>query len=154
MTVESKLTEIGLELPPAAAPAGLYKTALTVGNICYLSGHLPIVSDGSLMTGKVSTEADIETGKQAAQRAGLVMLATLKSHLGSLDRVARVVKLFGMVNASSEFTQHPAIINGCSELFAHVWGEDRGVGARSAMGAGSLPLDVMVEIEAILEITD
>lgn len=152
MSVESKIVEIGLELPVPSAPAGLYKSAITVENSCFLSGHLPVAVNGSLMTGKVGSDLDPEVGKLAAQRAGLAMLATLKDHLGSLDRVKRVVKLFGMVNAVPEFTQHPAVINGCSELFAQVWGEDRGVGARSAMGAGSLPLDVVVEIEAIFEV--
>ena len=152
MSATARLSELGIELPAAPPPVGLYRPALVVGNICYTSGHLPIAEDGSLITGQVGHDLDQEAGCRAARRTGLAILATLQATLGNLDRVRRVVKLFGMVNATSEFDAHPAVINGCSELFAEVFGEEAGVGARSAMGAGSLPRNVCVEIEAIFDV--
>jgi enamine deaminase RidA (YjgF/YER057c/UK114 family) len=105
-----------------------------------------------MMTGRVGVECDLETGKAAARQTGLAILATLRENLGSLDRVERVIKLLGMVNAAADFTEHPQVINGCSELFAEVFGADHGVGARSAVGMGSLPGNISVEIEAIFQI--
>ena len=153
MNAEQRVTELGLELPPRPAPAGVYKPLVIVGNIAYASGHGPMQADGTLMQGRVGRDTDLEGGVQAARQTGLTMLATLRGELGSLDRVQRVVKLLGMVNATEDFDKHPVVINGCSELFAQVFGNDHGVGARSAVGMGSLPGNITVEIEGIFEIS-
>jgi enamine deaminase RidA (YjgF/YER057c/UK114 family) len=156
MSADAKLQELlsqwKLEMPPAPKPAGVYKPMLIVGDLAYLSGHGPLKADGSLMTGRVGDEVDQQLGYEAARQTGLALLATAKANLGSLDRVQRVVKILGMVNAAPDFKNHPAVINGCSELFAQVFGEDNGVGARSAVGMGSLPGNISVEIEVIFEI--
>jgi enamine deaminase RidA (YjgF/YER057c/UK114 family) len=152
MSAEAKLVELKLELPPAPKPVGVYMPIVIVGNLAYLSGHGPLKSDGSLMTGKVGAAVDQQFAYQAARQTGLAMLATLKANLGSLDRVKRLIKTLGMVNCTNDFTQHPAVINGCSELWAEVFGRERGIAARSAVGMGSLPGDISVEIEAIFEI--
>jgi enamine deaminase RidA (YjgF/YER057c/UK114 family) len=149
---QSKIATLGLVLPPVGKPAGAYKPCLVVGPLAYVSGHLPIQSDGTLLKGRIGADLDADAGKAAARLTGLAILATLVHHLGSLDRVARVVKIMGLVNCPADFTQHPHVINGCSELFAEVWGPDAGVGVRSAFGAGSLPLGVPVEIEAVFEL--
>ena len=152
MTPEMRLAELKLELPPAPKPVAVYQPLVLVGNIAYVSGHGPLKPDLTLMTGRVGSEVDAAFGKAAARQTGLAILATLRSHLGSLDRVQRVVKVLGMVNSTAEFRDHPAIINGCSELFRDVFGEEHGLGARSAVGMGSLPGNISVEIEAIFEI--
>jgi enamine deaminase RidA (YjgF/YER057c/UK114 family) len=152
MAAESRLTELGIELPPAATPKGLYKPLVVVGNLAYTSGHLSVRADGSLMTGRVGAELDQAAGQAAARQACLAVLATLRAELGSLDRVRRVVRLLGLVNCTPEFTAHPAVINGASELLAEVFGAEAGVGARSAFGAVSLPLAAAVEIEAVFEV--
>lgn len=152
MSAESKLAELGLELPAAPAPMGVYKPMVIVGNLAYASGHGPVQLDGTLMTGRVGDNLDLEAGKQSARQVGLTLLATVRAQLGSLDRVKRVVKLLGMVNCTPDFPDHPKVINGCSELFAEVWGEENGVGARSAVGMGSLPGNIPTEIEVIFEI--
>jgi enamine deaminase RidA (YjgF/YER057c/UK114 family) len=149
---ESRIVTLELELPPAAKPMGVYKPVVIVDNIAYVSGHGPLKPDGSLYTGRVGAEVDQAAGYAAARQTGLAILATLRSHLGSLDRVQRVVKLLGMVNCTPDFHQHPAVINGCSELLAAVFGPERGIGARSAVGVGSLPGNISVEIEGIFEI--
>ena len=118
----------------------------------YVSGHLPLMAGRSLVKGKVGVDLELDAGKAAARQVGLAILATLVANLGSLDRIGRVVKLMGLVNCPTDFVQHPHVINGCSELFAEVWGADHGVGVRSAFGAGSLPLGVAVEIEAVFEL--
>jgi enamine deaminase RidA (YjgF/YER057c/UK114 family) len=152
---EERLAELKLELPPAAKPMGVYKPVVIVGNIAYVSGHGPLNSDGTLHTGKLTTAAgQVEAGQAAARQTGLAILATLRGRLGSLNHVKRVVKSLGMVNCSADFTQHPAVINGYSQLLADVFGADNGVGARSAVGMGSLPGDISVEIEAIFEVED
>lgn len=152
MTPETRLAELKLELPPAPKPVAVYKPLVIVGNIAYVSGHGPLKPDKSLMTGRVGDQVDAEFGKVAARQTGLAILATLRANLGSLDRVRRVVKVLGMVNCTADFREHPAVINGCSELFRDVFGEENGVGARSAVGMGSLPGNISVEIEAIFEI--
>lgn len=152
MSPESRLQELKLELPPAPKAMGLYKPVIVVGNLAYLSGHGPLQADGSLVTGKVGADVDQQTAVNAARQTGLAMLATLRAHLGTLDRVVRLVKLFGMVNCTAEFTQQPAVINGCSELFHDIWGADAGVGARSAIGTISLPGNMTTEIEGIFEL--
>ena len=154
MNADEKLGELGYELPPAPKAVGLYRPATVVGHLCYTSGHVPLQSDGSLIKGCVGKDADEQAGIQAARQAGLTILATLKQHLGGLDRVKRVVKIFGLVNCTSEFTGQPAVMNGCSELMKEVFGDENGVGARSAVGTNALPLGVMVEIEAIFELKE
>ena len=151
-TPQSRLMALGLELPPAPKPVGVYKPCLVVGSLAYLSGHGPLLPDGTLIRGKVGVVHDLDAGKRAARQVGLAILATLVASLGSLDRVRRLVKLLGLVNCTSDFQKQPAVINGCSELFVEIWGPDLGVGARSAVGAGSLPEDMTVEIEAIFEL--
>jgi len=152
MSADARIAELHLELPPAPKPAGVYKPVVLAGNLAYVSGHGPLKPDGSLLTGRVGSETDLEGGRVAARQTGLAILASLRAHLGSLDRVRRVIKVLGMVNATPDFKDHPKVINGCSELFADVWGADHGVGARSAVGMGSLPGNITVEIEAIFEI--
>jgi enamine deaminase RidA (YjgF/YER057c/UK114 family) len=152
MNAESRLTELKLELPPAPKPVGVYKPMVIAGNLAYVSGHGPLKSDKSLITGRVGADLDIAGGAAAARQVGLAILATLRSELGSLDRVKRVIKVLGMVNSTPDFREHPAVINGCSELFAELFGRENGIGARSAVGMGSLPGNIAVEIEAIFEI--
>ena len=151
MSAERRLAELQLELPPAPKPQGVYKPAVQVDNMVYVSGHGPLRPDSTLITGKVGSELSQEEAFEAARVTGLGILATLRNHLGSLDRVVRTVKVLGMVNAEPNFQNHPAVINGCSELFRDVFG-DNGVGARSAVGMGSLPGRIAVEIEAIFEV--
>jgi len=153
MDADARFAELNLELPPAPKPVGVYKPIVVVGNLAYLSGHGPLRPDKSLITGKVGAELSLEEGKLAARQVGLALLATLKAQLGSLSRVRRVVKVLGMVNAVPTFTEHPTVINGASELFAAVWGPDDGVGARSAVGMGSLPTNIAVEIEMLVELS-
>lgn len=156
MTPEERLTqklaELGLSMPAAAAPKGLYRPVMLVGNLAYTSGHLPTTPEGELVTGRLGDGLSVEQGGRAALLAGLGILATLKAELGSLDRVRRLVKLLGMVNCTPDFTQQPAVINGASQLLADVFGPERGIGARSAFGVGSLPLGAAVEVEAVFEI--
>jgi len=152
MSADAKIQELGLELPPAPAPMGVYKPIVVNGNLAYLSGHGPVKTDGTLMVGRVGDNLDLNAGYDSARQVGLTMLATLKANLGSLDRVKRVIKVLGMVNCTFDFPDHPKVINGCSELFAQVWGAENGIGARSAVGMGSLPGNIPSEIEAIFEI--
>jgi enamine deaminase RidA (YjgF/YER057c/UK114 family) len=151
-TPESRVTQLKLDLPPAPKAMGVYKPVVVVGNIAYVSGHGPLKADGTLITGRVGADLDLAAGKNAARQTGLAILATLRTGLGSLDRVHRVIKVLGMVNSTAEFADHPKVINGCSELFAEVFGTDQGVGARSAVGMGSLPGNIAVEIEGIFEL--
>ena len=153
MSADAKLAELGLELPPAPKPAGVYKPLVITGNLVYLSGHGPLKPDGSMISGKVGADLSQEEGKAAAKQVGLALLATMKAQLGSLDKIKRIVKVLGMVNAAPDFTEHPSVINGCSELFVELWGED-GRAARSAVGMGSLPGNIAVEIELIAELSE
>lgn len=152
VSAEEKFNRLELELPPAPKPMGVYKPIVIAGNMAYVSGHGPLLPDGTLITGRVGSEVDQEHGYNAARQTGLAVLATLRANLGSLDRVKRIVKTLGMVNSSADFENHPAVINGFSDLFKDVFGEDAGVGARSAIGMGSLPGNISVEVEAIFEI--
>ncbi|SKA85947.1 Enamine deaminase RidA, house cleaning of reactive enamine intermediates, YjgF/YER057c/UK114 family [Prosthecobacter debontii] len=152
MSAEAQLRALQISLPPAPPKGGIYKPVVIVGNIAYLSGHGPYLDDGGMIRGRVGEDLDLAEGNAAARQTGLAMLATLQKELGSLDRIKRVIKLLGMVNAMPEFTDHPKVINGCSELFAQVWGEENGIGARSAVGMGSLPGNIAVEIEGIFEL--
>ena len=152
MTAETRLVELGLQLPSVSPPKGLYRPLVIVDRLAFTSGHLPTRPDGSLVTGRVGADLDQAAGTAAARLAALAILATLRSELGSLDRVRRVVKVLGLVHCTADFQQHPAVINGASELFAEVFGREDGVGARSALGAASLPLGATVEIEAVFEL--
>ncbi len=152
MSAESRLAQLELQLPPAPKPMGVYKPIVVVGGIAYLSGHGPLKPDGSLVKGRLGLDMDVEAGYDAARLTGLGLLATLQNHLGSLDKVKRLVKLLGLVRSTDGFDQQPAVINGCSELFRDVFGEDHGVAARSALGTNSLPGGIAVEIEAIFEV--
>jgi len=151
-TAEQNFAALGLNLPPAPKPLGVYKPCLIDGKYLYLSGHGTVQDDGSLIIGRVGTDFTLEEGKLAARQVGLAMLATIKANIGSLDKVKRVIKVLGMVNCTTDFGRHPFIINGCSELFAKVWGEENGIGVRSAVGMGSLPDNIPVEIEALFEL--
>ena len=152
MSAEKRLVELKLELPPTPKPVAVYRTVMVANNLAYVSGHGPLRSDGTLITGRVGADLDLSAGKAAARQVGLAILATLRAELGSLDRVKRLLKTLGMVNATPDFRDHPAVINGCSELFAEVFGREDGIGSRSAVGVGSLPGNIAVEIEAIFEI--
>ncbi|KAB2668309.1 MAG: RidA family protein [Verrucomicrobia bacterium] len=152
MSAESRLKELQLVLPPAPKPVAVYRPLVVLGNVAYVSGHGPVCTDGSLIKGVVGRDVDLAGGQAAARQVGLAILATLREHLGSLDRVKRVVKILGMVNTAPDFYDHPKVINGCSELFAAVWGNENGIGARSAVGMGPLPGNIAVEIEAIFEL--
>lgn len=149
---EANLEALGLILPPPPKPIGVYRPFLIDGKHLYLSGHGSFNVDGSLIIGKIGDDMDILTGKMAAKQVGLAMLATIKANLGSLNRVKRVIKVLGMVNCTPDFEKHPYVINGCSELFASVWGPDNGIGVRSAVGFNSLPDNIPVEIEAMFEL--
>ena len=151
-TPDESFKQLNLTLPPAPKPLGIYKPCLIDGKYLYLSGHGPVLDDGSLIKGRIGEDMDIEAGKLAARQVGLTMLSTIQSQLGSLNKVKRVIKVLGMVNCTADFLYHPKIINGCSELFAAVWGEDLGIGVRSAVGMGSLPDNIPVEVEAVFEI--
>jgi enamine deaminase RidA (YjgF/YER057c/UK114 family) len=148
-----RIIELGLILPPAPKPAGVYKPVLAVGKFLYVSGQGPVMTDGSLMKGKVGAEIGKEEGKLAARQVGLTMLSTIQTHFGELKRIKRLVKVLGMVNCTSDFDQQPAVINGFSELMAEVFGEENGIGARSAVGM-TLPSNIPVEVEAMFELYD
>ena len=152
MDADKNFTQLNLELPPAPTPMGVYKPFLVVNNLVYVSGHGPLLPDKTLVHGRVGDTMNEDEGKHAAQQVGLAILATLKQNLGSLNKIKRVIKVFGMVASTSNFEKHPYVINGCSELFAKVWGNDNGVGVRSAVGMGSLPGNIPVEIEAVFEL--
>jgi enamine deaminase RidA (YjgF/YER057c/UK114 family) len=151
MSAESRLTELGLILPPVPKPGGIYKPVVQVGQLIYVSGHGPMRPDGTLITGKVGLDLTEEQGFEAARAVGLTLLATVRASLGSLDRIQRTIKTLGMVNATPDFQRHPAVINGFSQLLKDIFGED-GVGARSAVGMGSLPGNIAVEVEVIFEL--
>ena len=152
MTPEARLQELQLQLPPAPQPVAVYKPLVVVDRLAYVSGHGPLRSDRTLITGVVGRDLTLEAGKAAARQVGLAILATLRERLGSLDKVKRVVKVLGMVNTAPDFYDHPKVINGFSELLVEIWGPDDGVGARSAVGMGPLPGNIAVEIEAIFEL--
>ena len=152
MSHESRFSSLGLSLPPAPKPVAVYRPLVIHGGLAYVSGHGPLKEDRSLITGRVGTDLTLEEGKAAARQVGLAILATLREQLGSLDRIRRLIKVLGMVNSAPDFLDHPKVINGCSELFAQVFGDEYGIGARSAVGMGPLPGNIAVEIEAIFEL--
>ena len=151
-THEARLNELGITLPPAPSPMATYATAVRHGDLLYLAGHGPLRPDGSYMTGKLGATLDVAAGREAARLTGLAVLATLRSALGSLDRVVRIVKVLGMVNSTPEFVEHPQVVNGFSDLMVQVFG-DAALAARSAVGTASLPAGIAVEVEAIFEVS-
>ncbi len=153
MGADARIAELNLELPPAPKPVATYLTAVRHGDLLYVSGHGPIRSDGTLITGRLGENLDIAAGQAAAKQTGLAILATLRSHLGTLDKVVRLVKVLGMVNSTPDFPDQPKVINGFSDLMVEVFGEP-GKGARSAVGMGALPGGIAVEIEAIFQVKD
>jgi enamine deaminase RidA (YjgF/YER057c/UK114 family) len=151
---ETRIQELHLTLPTPAKPVAKYKTAVLVGNMLYVSGHGPAkLSDKTPMAGRVGADLTTEQGKDSARAVGVNILATVRAALGSLDKVKRLVKTLGMVNCTPDYKDQPQVINGFSELMAEVFGEDAGVGARSAVGMGSLPSNIPVEIECVFEVT-
>ncbi|HVZ96841.1 MAG TPA: RidA family protein [Chitinophagaceae bacterium] len=152
ITASENFKNTGLLLPPAPKPLGVYKPCLQDGKYLYLSGHGPVQQEGALIKGRIGEDLNMDEGKLAARQVGLTMLSTIVSNIGSLDKVKRVVKVLGMVNCTADFEKHPYVINGCSELFKAIWGEDNGVGVRSAVGMGSLPDNIPVEVEALFEL--
>jgi len=151
-TPEEIFEKMNIALPPAPQPLGIYKPCLIDGKYLYLSGHGPVQLDKSLIIGRVGDGFSLEEGKAAAKQVALTMLSTIKSQVGSLNNIKKVIKVLGMVNCTPDFLYHPKVINGASELFAEIWGEENGIGVRSAVGMGSLPDNIPVEIEAIFEL--
>jgi len=153
-TPEKRLQEKHLTLPPAPKPMAKYKPAVLAGNLLYVSGHGPAkITEKTPLSGKVGDTLNTEQGKECARAVGLNILATVKNTIGSLDKVKRLIKTLGMVNCTADYKEQPQVINGFSELMAEIFGEDAGVGARSAVGMGSLPNNIPVEIECIFEVT-
>jgi enamine deaminase RidA (YjgF/YER057c/UK114 family) len=148
---ESRILALKLILPPAARPVGVYKPVLIIDRLLYVSGQGPLRTDGTLITGRLGDNMSLEEGKLAARQVGLTMLSTIKSQIGDLNKIRRIIKVLGMVNSTPEFGQHPAVINGFSELMAEVFGEEDGIGVRSAVGM-FLPMNLAVEIEAVFEL--
>ncbi|MCE9532823.1 MAG: RidA family protein [Planctomycetes bacterium] len=151
---EMRIQELHLTLPPAPKPVAVYKTAIKIGNRLLVSGHGPWKEDKTQITGRVGKDLTLEEGKQAARQVGLAILATVKETLGSLDKVVRLVKTLGMVNSTPEFLDHPKVINGFSELMKDVFGDDAGVGTRSAVGFVALPGNIAVEVECEFLVQD
>lgn len=149
--IELKIKNLGLVLPPAPKPVGVYKPVLVIDKFLYVSGQGPIQTDGTMIKGRVGADLDMLAGKAAARQVGLTMLSTIKTHIGDLNKIRRIVKVIGMVNSTQEFESHPAVINGFSELMAEVFGDDNGVGVRSAVGM-FLPMNIAVEVEAMFEL--
>lgn len=151
--VDARLERLGIKLPDASAPVANYVNAVRTGNLVFLSGKGPLRADGTQITGKVGDDLTIEEGYEAARVTGINLLAALKSEIGDLNRVRRVVKVLGMVNSTPDFGDQPQVINGFSDLMVEIFG-DRGRHARSAVGMGSLPGQIAVEIEMIVEVSE
>ena len=151
MGAEARLTELGIELPAVLPPAGAYVPALRTGNLLFLSGHGPFDGKETLVMGAVGQELTLEEGQEAARLVGLQLLASMRNELGSLDRVRRIVKVLGMVNCAPGFNRTPQVIDGCSNLFVEVFGNEAGRGVRTAVGM-TLPFDMAVEVELVAEV--
>ncbi len=151
MSIKDRLTELGITLETVPEPMGNYVHAVRTGNLLFLSGKGPRKAEGGVSTGKVGSDVTLEQGYQDARSVGITLLAVVENELGSLDRVTRIVKVLGMVNSAPDFTDHPKVINGCSDLFVEVFG-DKGRHARSAVGMAALPSNITVEIEVIVEV--
>lgn len=149
---EARIKELGIELPAPTKSLAIYKKIVVVDKMAYLSGHIPIDENGKIMVGKVGKDVDIEQGAKAARRCAIALLATLRSEVGSLNNVKRLVKTTGMVNCTPDVTQQPEVINGCSQLIVDIFGEENGKGARAAVGMASLPRGAICEIEMMFEL--
>jgi enamine deaminase RidA (YjgF/YER057c/UK114 family) len=154
MSHEARLKELNLDLPQAARSLGVYRPVVVVRGLAYMSGHGPVKADGTAICGRLGDNLEKQSGYDAARQTGMAVLATLRQRFGSLDSIRRLIKTTGFVNATPEFKEHPAVINGFSELMRDVFGPEAGVGARSAMGVASLPAGWAVEIEAIFELEE
>ncbi|MEP7277628.1 MAG: RidA family protein [Bacteroidota bacterium] len=150
--IQKKLDEIGLQFPAVHPSKGIYKPCLTLGNQLFVSGHVSLRADGHCISGKIGTDLSEEDGKAAARQCALAILGSIKEHLGGFERLKRVIKILGMVNCAPDFEKQALIMNGCSELFAQLMGEENGIGVRSAVGMGSLPGNAAVEVEALFEL--
>lgn len=151
MSIDARLAQLGITLPPAPAPGGVYTPVVIVDKIAYVSGQVPFDAHGKMIVGRVGSDLTEEQGVAAARQVALTMLATIKASLGSLDRIKRIVKVLGMVNSTSDFQRHPFVVNGFSNTMVEIFG-DAAKAARSAVGMGSLPYNVPVEVEATLEL--
>ena len=151
---DDRLTELKLTLPSAPKAMAIYRPCLRVGNLLYVSGHGPLLPDGTLMTGVLGKDLTLDEGKAAARQVALAVLSTVKNHLGTLDTVKRLVKSLGWVASASDFLDQPKVMNGWSELMREVFGEDAGVGVRSAIGTNVLPGNIAVEVECLFELED
>jgi len=149
--VSQQMKEMNLQFPPAPKPAGVYRPILVIDKFLYVSGQAPVNFDGSLMQGRVGDNLSLEEGKLAARQVGLTMLSTILTHFGDIDKVKRIVKVLGMVNCTPDFQRQPLVMNGFSELMAEVFGNEYGIGARSAVGM-MLPDGIPVEVEAMFEL--
>jgi enamine deaminase RidA (YjgF/YER057c/UK114 family) len=154
MTPEERLNELGLSIPEPPKPVATYVGAVQVGPILFVSGHGPVKDGEHLFIGKLGRDMEVEEGRRGAELVMLNMLATVKAHLGDLDRVKRVVKLLCLVNSAPDFRRQPEVANGASDLLVEIYGEERGAHARSAIGMGALPFGIAVEIEGIFEVKD
>ena len=152
--VEARLQELGIELPNPPAPVAIYVRSVRTGNLVFLAGHGPLKPEGGYVTGKVGQDLTLEEGDEAARLTAIARLASLKAEIGDLNKVTRIVKVTGMVNATPDFTEHPQVINGFSDLMVEVFGEERGKHARAAIGMASLPINIAVEIEMVVEVAD
>lgn len=150
---EQRVKELGLILPEASAPVANYVNAVRVGNLLFLAGKGPNLPDGGFVTGKLGLDLSVEQGREAARLVGIQQLAVLKAELGDLNKVKRIVKVLGLVNSAADFTQQPQVVNGFSDLMVEVFGE-KGKHARSAVGTNSLPMNIAVEVELIVEVED
>jgi enamine deaminase RidA (YjgF/YER057c/UK114 family) len=151
-TAEENFNALELSLPPVLKPIGVYKSFLVNKNYLYLSGHGPVQNDGTLITGRIGETLGNDEGKLASLQTGLSILSTIHDAIGSFNKIKRVIKLLGMVNCTADFKQHSLITDACSELFVKVWGEEHGAGVRSAIGVGSLPANIPIEIEVLFEL--
>lgn len=154
MSYDARVKELNLELPPSSKILGVYKPVLVSGGLVYMAGQGPVRMDGTAVCGRLGENIQKEEGYQAARLAGLKTLGLLRDHFGTLDKIRRIVKTTGFVNATPDFHDHPAIVNGFSELMRDVFGPENGIGARTALGIASLPLGWAVEVDAIFEVAD
>ena len=152
MSADARLAQLGITLPAPNSPIANYVGAVQVGNLLFVSGTGPSKADGSSIVGQLGKDMDVKQGQEAARLVGINVLAAVKKHVGSLDKVERVVKTLGMVNATADFKDHPKVINGFSDLMVEVFGPEKGKGARSAVGMASLPGGIPVEVEIIFQI--
>jgi len=151
---EARLPEMGSNLTSPPAPVANYVRAVRSGNLVFLAGHGPLKADGAYVTGKVGRDLSVEEGYEAARLTCLALLASLRAEIGNLNKVSRIVKVNGMVNATAEFTEQPNVINGCSDFLVEVFGAQIGKHARAAVGMSSLPIGIAVEIDAVVEVSD